>query len=156
MTDMILNPSPPHPNTVLTARAVDLLRLARGGELARQRHRADDDGEGELDVACRDLQRLGLLRANLGLSADGEAVLARRDEPVSVAMTAEAARWVSRHLHNTHHELRGRDADLALAVRDAANLAVIRHERPGVTAEHLDESLRAAEAQASWFHGGVL
>lgn len=124
---------------------MDLLRLARDGELARARHRADDDGDSELDVACRQLQQYGLLRADLGLTPDGEAILARHDEPVTVVITAEAARWLSRWLHNIHHELRGHDADLVLAVRDAANIAVIHHERLGITADR-PEQLRCTGA----------
>lgn len=137
MTDTILTPK-----VTLTPRDVDLLRMARAGTLRQQRY-GHDGGDVELDVACRELQQYGLLRADLGLTPDGEAVLARRDEPVTVPMTAEAARWLSRWLHEQHHELGGHDADLALSVRDAANLAAIRHDRPGITDDGLADLARS-------------
>ena len=123
----------------LTPRDVDLLRRAGDGRLREQREllmRSEEAVPGEcaeLDVAVGELRQMGLLGAELSLSPAGAAVLARRDEPVTLTVTAEMARWLARWLHNLHHELRGRDGELALDVRDAATDAVLSHEHPPAT-----------------------
>ena len=123
----------------LTPRDVDLLRRAGDGRLREQRealvrNEEADPGEcAELDDAVRELVGLGLLDAQLSPTPAGVAVLARRDELVTLTVTAEMARWLARWLHNLHHELRGRDGELALDVRDAATLAVLNHEHGWVT-----------------------
>jgi len=128
---------------LLMPRDVDLLRRAGDGRLREQRealvHSEEaDPGEcAELDVACRELRQMGLLDAQFGLSPAGEAVLARRDQLVTLTVTAETARWLARWTHDLHHEIRGRDAELALDVRDAATHAVIGHGHPPVTAGRL-------------------
>jgi len=124
---------------LLMPRDVDLLRRAGDGRLREQREalmRSEEAEPGEcaeLDVAVGELRQLGLLGAELGLTPDGEAVLARRDQLVTLTVTAETARWLARWTHNLHHEIRGRDAELALDVRDAATHAVLSHEHPPVT-----------------------
>ena len=122
----------------LSPRDIDLLRRAGDGRLREQREQLmrseeADPGEcAELDGAVGELRQRGLLGAELTPSPDGEAVLARRDQLVTLTVTAETARWLARWLHNLHHEFRGRDGELVLDVRDAATDAVLSHERaPG-------------------------
>jgi len=124
---------------LLMPRDVDLLRRAGDGRLREQREalvRSEEAEPGEcaeLDVAVGELIGLGLLDAQLSPTPAGAAVLARRDEPVTLTVTAEMARWLARWLHDVHYEVGGRDGELALEVRDAATHAVISHEHPPVT-----------------------